>query len=337
MGWWQVSADTLARSRFRVSPLAETFACLKLLHAGEAAHPGERQWLDAHLPAYRARLADDPVAALLVRAGIGRGWIADFLTPAPREGETLAAGLARVRAVPSEVARADLTVSLGGPLPSALDRDDLGERGAALLEFVWEHTVRASWERRRRVLEADVVARTAQVSRGGWAAALDALRPGRTRWLGGDRLQVNLHAHPPRVLAGGELLLVPVTPQRQGWVSWEEAERYAVVYPCAGVLADDRARPVPGALGALLGPSRAGVLALLGTPMSTSQLVGVTGQSLGSVGRHLRVLLDAGLVERRRAGRSVLYSRTAAGEVLVEAGGGAGRRVDGPARDRTRG
>jgi DNA-binding transcriptional ArsR family regulator len=39
------------------------------------------------------------------------------------------------------------------------------------------------------------------------------------------------------------------------------------------------------------------------------------------VGRHLRVLLDAGLVERRRAGRSVLYVRTAAGEVLVEASG----------------
>lgn len=53
--------------------------------------------------------------------------------------------------------------------------------------------------------------------------------------------------------------------------------------------------------------------------MSTSQLVAVTGQGLGSVGRHLKVLLDARLVERRRAGRSVLYSRTVAGEVLVTA------------------
>ncbi|MEV2249926.1 helix-turn-helix domain-containing protein [Streptomyces sp. NPDC050147] len=45
----------------------------------------------------------------------------------------------------------------------------------------------------------------------------------------------------------------------------------------------------------------------------------LTGQGLGSVGRHLRVLLDAGLVRRRRTGRSVLYFRTAAGEALVEA------------------
>ncbi|WP_217143914.1 ArsR family transcriptional regulator [Streptomyces sp. AC627_RSS907] len=319
MGWWQVNADTLARSRFVLSPLAETFACLKLLHAEVAAHPGERAWLDAHLPGYRRRLADDPVTALLVRSGLGRKWIADFLTPTPREGETFEEGVARIRSARPDEARAHLRLSLAGPLPAALDRDDLPRRAAALLEYVWTRTVRPDWDRRRRVLEADVVARIAQVGRGGWAAVLDALRPG-TRWLGDSRLQINLHEYPPRRLSGAELILVPVTAQRHGWVSWEDedAARYAVVYPCAGALADDGARAVPAALGALLGPARAGVLVLLGSPMSPSQLVGVTGQGLGSVGRHLRVLLDAGLVERRRAGRSVLYSRTAAGEVLVE-------------------
>jgi DNA-binding transcriptional ArsR family regulator len=49
------------------------------------------------------------------------------------------------------------------------------------------------------------------------------------------------------------------------------------------------------------------------------QLVALTGQGLGSVGRHLKVLLDARLVRRRRAGRSVLYSWTRAGETLVRA------------------
>ncbi|GGM02560.1 transcriptional regulator [Streptomyces fumigatiscleroticus] len=328
MGWWQVNADTLARSRFVLSPLAEAFACLKLLHAGVAAHPGERAWLDAHLPAYRRRLADDPVTALLVRAGLGREWIADFLTPTPRGDrepfEEFGQEVERVRSASPRAARAHLTVSLAGPLPAALDRDDLPERAAALLEYVWEEAVRPYWPRRRRVLEADVVARTAQVSRGGWAAVLDALRPG-TRWLGENRLQINRHEYPPREISGAELVFVPVTPQRHGWVSWEEAERYAVVYPCAGALADGGGRSVPAGLGALLGAARAGVLVLLGSPMSTSQLVAVTGQGLGSVGRHLRTLLDAGLVERRRAGRSVLYSRTAAGEVLVRAAGAGGR------------
>ncbi|MEU6096707.1 ArsR family transcriptional regulator [Streptomyces sp. NPDC047079] len=316
MGLWYVNADTLAGSRFVLSPLAEAFASLKVLHAGTASHPGERAWLEAHLPGYRRWLADDPVTALLVRCGLGREWIADFLTPTPRDGETFEEGVARVRAASPAAARAHLGLSLRGPLPALLDRDDLPERAAELLTYVWTHTVLPSWDRRRHVLEADVVARTARLSRDGWAAAVDTLRPGRTRWLGGNRLQVNLHAYPPREISGAQLLFVPVTPQT-GWVSWEERDRYAVVYPCAGVLAQGPHRAVPTSLAALLGPGRARVLVLLDSPLSTSQLVAVTGQGLGSVGRHLRVLLDAGLVERRPAGRSVLYSRTAAGEVLV--------------------
>jgi hypothetical protein len=52
MGWWQVSTDTLAGSRFVISPLAETTASLLALERGTAAHPGERQWLDTHRAAY---------------------------------------------------------------------------------------------------------------------------------------------------------------------------------------------------------------------------------------------------------------------------------------------
>ncbi|MEU1195577.1 ArsR family transcriptional regulator [Streptomyces sp. NPDC005813] len=324
MGLWQIDTDTLAGSRFVLSPFAETFASLKLLHAETGAHPGEEAWLRAHLPGYRARLAADPVAAPLVRAALGTSWIADFFCPTSCEGESFEETVTRVRAAGSGDARADLRVSHRGPLPAVLERDDLPERAAALLTYVWTETVRPYWERRRRVLEADVVARTARVSRGGWAAVLNSLRPG-TRWLGESRFQVNVNAYPPReIAAGAELLFMPVTP-RTGWVSWEGRERYAVVYPCLGVLAEDHdRRPVPAGLGALIGSARAGLLVLLGTPMSTTQLVAVTGQALGSVGRHLRVLRNAGLVERRRAGRSVLYARTVAGEVLVEASG-AGR------------
>ncbi|MFF2125693.1 ArsR family transcriptional regulator [Streptomyces olivochromogenes] len=318
MGWWQINADTLARTRFVLSPLAETFAAVKLLHAGTAAHPGERAWLDAHLPAYKRRLAGDPVTALLIRSGLGRNWIADFLTPTPRGEADFEEEVARVREASAVDARAHLTVSLTGPLPAALHRDDLPERAADLLTHVWTEAVRPYWDRRRRVLEADVVARTARLSQGGWAAALDALRPG-TRWLGDNRLQVNLHEYPPREISGAELVFVPITPQRHGWVAWEEPDRYAVVYPCSGVLADTGPEAVPESLGALLGPARAGVLVLLDSPMSTTQLVALTGQGLGSVGRHLKVLLDARLVRRGRAGRSVLYSRTPAGEVLVKA------------------
>ncbi|GAA1669332.1 ArsR family transcriptional regulator [Streptomyces yatensis] len=319
MGLWLVDADTLARSRFVHSALAETTAALVTLERASAAHPGERAWLDAHLPAYRARLTDDPVTALLVRAALGRTWLADFLTQTPGEGEpSLEEELARMRATPPAAARRDLAVSLGrSPLPAALCRDDLPGRLAELLEWVWTEAVRPSWPRRRRIIETDVVARTGQVSQGGWAATLDALRPG-MRWLGGSRLQINVHDNPPRAVHGAQLLLVPVTPAT-GWVSWDAPHRYAVIYPCAGALTTPGPPPAPDSLARLLGPARASVLVLLDTPKSTTHLVALTGQTLGSVGRHLRVLREARLVRRRRAGRSVLYDRTTAGEVLVEA------------------
>ncbi|UNS98547.1 winged helix-turn-helix domain-containing protein [Streptomyces tubbatahanensis] len=382
MGWWQINADVLAGSRFVISPLAEAIAALKVLERGSPTHPGERAWLDAHLSAYRARQAADPVTALLIRAALGPTWNADFLTPTPEPCErprtepSFEEEVERIRRTPPAAARADLLVSLGtsGPLPPPLRRDDLPRRTADTLTWVWRETVLPYWPRRRRALEADVVARTAQLSRGGWAAALDALRPG-MRWLGDSRLQINAWDNPPRDLAGGRLMFVPVTP-RTGWVSWEAAPwrdrtpadghgaepgaglddapgpgepdssqtgggprgagvppgggevhprgtgarpRYAVVYPCAGALAEGEEPPAPHALGVLLGRARAAVLVLLESPMSTTQLVGLTGQSLGSTGRHLKVLRDAGLVHRRRAGRSVLYYRTAAGDTLVRA------------------
>ncbi|MFC5754481.1 ArsR/SmtB family transcription factor [Actinomadura rugatobispora] len=322
MGFWQVGADTLARGRFVLSPLAETVACLKALEKGTAAHPGERAWLAAHLDTYRERLAADPVTALIVRSALGRRWNADFLTPAPSgEGEpTFHEELERVRETPPEAARAHLVMALERPLPESLRRrHDVADRAADLLEWVWTETVLPSWPRRRRIAEADTVARTRQLGRGGWAAALDDLRPG-TRWLGGGRLQINAHDYPPRDISGAQLFFVPVTP-RFGWVAWEEPYRYAVVYPCAGPLAEAGHAPVPEALARLLGAGRANVLVLLESPKSTTQLVALTGQALGSAGRHLRVLLDAGLVGRRRAGRSVLYYRTAAGDTLVRAAG----------------
>ncbi|WP_327367441.1 ArsR/SmtB family transcription factor [Streptomyces sp. NBC_01217] len=321
MGWWQINADTLAASRFVVSPLAETISSLNSLETGRAEHPGDRAWLDAHVPAYRARQTADPIAARLVPAALGGSWNADFLTPTPMgEGTpSFEEELIPVRGTSPERARADVEVSVGGTLPALLNRDDLPQRAADVLDWVWQRTVRPDWPRRRRIIEADIIARTGQLSQGGWAAALSGLRPG-MRWLGGSRLQINAHDYPPKQLAGVRLLFVPVT-QRTGWVSWDDdAQRYAVVYPCSGALADAGRTRVPDSLGRLLGPARAAVLVLLASPKSTTQLVALTGQGLGSVGRHLKILLDSGLAARRRAGRSVLYFRTDVGDALVEAG-----------------
>lgn len=319
MGVWKVGADTMAGGRFVISPLAETVASLIMLARAATNHPGEHAWLNAHLAAYRARLEQDPVTARLVVAALGpRRWIADFIAPAPGEDQApdFAAELAQVRVTTPEQAAADLRVALGGPLPDELNRSDLAERMAGVLEWVWTSTVLPDWHRRRRILEADILARTSRLSQGGWAAALNEMRPG-MRWLGDGTLQINVHDYPPRDISTAKLFFVPVTPQTGGWASWAEPHRYAVIYPCTAPLADAGHRPVPEAIARLLGPARAGVLVLLETPMSTTQVVALTGQQLGSVGRHLKVLLEAGLVHRYRVGRSVLYHRTWRGDMLV--------------------
>ncbi|MEU5882961.1 winged helix-turn-helix domain-containing protein [Spirillospora sp. NPDC047279] len=319
MGWWQINADTLARGRFTVSPLAETTAALKTLHRATATHPGERAWLDAHLPAYRRHLAADPVTAQLIHAALGPRWNATFLTPTPSgDDATFPAELTRVRTTPPATARTDLLESLGRPLPATLHRDDLPHRAADLLTWAWTHTVHPTWPRRRRIIEADIVARTTHLGDGGWATALHDMRPG-MRWLGDDRLQITTHDHPPRHLTHAHLLFVPVT-HHQTWLTWDDAhQRSAVIYPCTATLTEPGSPPAPHTLHALLGPARATVLLLLDTPKTTTQLVALTGQGLGSIGRHLKILRNAHLIQRRRTGRSVLYHRTPTGDALVHA------------------
>ena len=61
-----------------------------------------------------------------------------------------------------------------------------------------------------------------------------------------------------------------------------------------------------------------GALAETGsTRAGTDGLARLTGLPPGAVGNHLRVLLEAGAVLRRRAGREVLYWRTSLGDALA--------------------
>jgi DNA-binding transcriptional ArsR family regulator len=92
-----------------------------------------------------------------------------------------------------------------------------------------------------------------------------------------------------------------------------------MVYPARGILVDPTS-PAPDGLARLIGVNRAHILARLDAPLSTSQLVVVTGLSLGTVSGHLRALLDAGAVSKRRSGREVLYWRTPLGAALVAGG-----------------
>ncbi|HEY3557278.1 MAG TPA: helix-turn-helix domain-containing protein [Kribbella sp.] len=312
MGIWLIDADVLAGSRFRTSALAETVATLGALAGSWPLQPGQLTRPAQQRAAFQARMADDPVGRAFVKAAFQPTWLTDILCPPPHDDEhTFEDEMQRIRAASAAALRADLASN-----DPTLNASDLPSRICAVLDWVWAETVEPDWQRRERAFEADIIARTRRLSTSGWASALDDMRTG-MRWLGDGQLRINAYDYPPLDLAEGQLLFIPTTSAR-GWVGRRRPRHYSVVYPCAGLLAEGRSA-APGALRRLIGPARATLLSLLDTPMTTTQLVSVTGFALGAVGNHLRILLDAQLVRRRRAGRSVLYYRTPDGNRLIRA------------------
>ena len=324
MGTWQVTSDLLAKARFAMSPKAEVVGALEALVT--PSDPAERAFRAAHHVAFEAMLDEHPVRRDLLacsfrpRRGSKPGWLAYYLAAPPaRHDVTFADELAAVAAIPPEVLRADLRETLDGPLPGSLETVDVTQEAAAVLEWTWTRTLATDWPRRERLLRADIVARTGQLARHGWAAVLRDLGKGR-EWAGDGQLRINRYDLPTRVLsADADLSFIPVT-FSGGWVGWTEQVRYAVYYPVTGALAPGDAARRSG-LDRLIGANRAALLRLLGQPLGTTHLAASTGLPVGAVGNHLRVLLDAGAVARRRSGRHVLYWRTALGESLIAADG----------------
>jgi DNA-binding transcriptional ArsR family regulator len=96
-----------------------------------------------------------------------------------------------------------------------------------------------------------------------------------------------------------------------------------LTYPARGVgrlwTRDETMSEPDDALAALVGRSRAAILACLQLPHSTSELSLKLGQSAPAVSQHLSVLRRSGLVVSWRSGRSVLYRCTALATSIIEA------------------
>jgi DNA-binding transcriptional ArsR family regulator len=325
VGTWQVTSDLLARARFTVSPMAEIVVALEALE--NPSDSAARAFRAAHHVAFAAMLDARPACRDLLacssrpRRGSQPGWIANYLCHPPAERDPVfESELAIVAATPPDALRADLAETRGGPLPRSLETGDVTAEAVALLDWIWTHTVATDWPRRERLLRADIVARTGQLARHGWAAVLRDLGKGR-EWAGDGQLRINRYERPTRVLpADADLALIPTT-ANASWVGWTEPLRYAIYYPVTGRLAGVDAT-VGGGLDRLVGANRAALLRLLDQPLGTTHLAVAVGLPVGAVGNHLRVLLDAGAVARRRSGRNVLYWRTALGEALIAADGG---------------
>ena len=314
------SVDAVLHCRFGVSPVGEVVQAARALGAAprDTAHYA---WLNARRQLVVELQRDHDLAPL--RAVLPeRGYAPDFLTPPARSPLTdIAEELDTIRRTPPSRARAEIDLSLESrELDPATERVLRSSKAplvlADLLELLWQRILEPSWPSIRELLERDIAHRTRRLGEGGLARLFDDLSP--LVSLHGRRLRVHQRSEAVVELGPTGLLLTPsafIAP-RIGSMPRPPM----LLYPARGTAAlldgaqEDGRRPE---LARLIGPTRAEILLSLGDPTSTTSLSRRLRRSPGNVADHLSVLHQAGLVSRRRAGRSVLYTRTALAQAML--------------------
>jgi DNA-binding transcriptional ArsR family regulator len=315
--------EDLLAVRFAVSPVWETQAAVQAF-VDERGRSYHEPWL-GQVRTRAARLDLVPLLAVLPR----RGYVPDFLTPPPRTCRPgLRAQLAEIRAtdlaqVSRELARCRETVAdeyYRRLITSSLTNPERArDQLAARLHEAWAGLVAPFWHRIRTLLDRDVDERSRLLAQHGLRRVLDDLHP-KIRW---TKRGLSLADRDGRAVTVGKrgLLLMPsayLWPHVAAIV--EEPWLPTIIYPATGIagLWQAPAAP-PGALGRLLGRTRAVVLTTLVQPLSTTTLAAMTGLSPAGVSRHLLALRDAGLVATARHGHEVRYRRTELGSALLRA------------------
>jgi hypothetical protein len=313
----------LASVRLSVSPLIELWQSVRALQS-PVARALHSPWLvDAH-----ARVRDLDVATLYALQPV-QGSSPDFVHPPPdvSRGE-LELELARMVATPRDQIRREILSSCRrSGVPGVLRRfvetpDAAVEELADVLRSYWERVLGPHWDRIRTRLEGDVLYRAQQTAGGGLRALLGDID--QSIQYEDARLVIHKSWSGSVDLRGRGLLLVPsvfVWPavaiiDRGPW-------QPTLIYPARGSgLVWEPVGPSSDVLAALIGARRATILASLERPCSTTDLARVLDVGPSSISQHLAVLHEAGLIERHRVGRVVLYCRSSAGKALLDAGSG---------------
>jgi DNA-binding transcriptional ArsR family regulator len=313
----------LARVRFAHSPIRELVASLLVLQEPRR-QPIHGRWLAR----VRPQLGSLRLDLLLGLAPVGP-YLPSFLLPPPTGPWGVLAGeLATIAATPPGVVRAELDlIRQGRPLPAVL-RPLYEDPPAWLPEVVeeldryWQAAIQPVWPRVRALSIADLSYRMEQFANGGLARVLTGLHPEMA--LNRDTLQVDKPHHCSQRfdLSGSGIVLLPcvfIWPTLM--VECCGVDQPTVSYPPRGMaeLWQEPSAEQPDPLSALVGRTRAILLATLGLPRTTTQLAGQLGLSPPAVSQHLKVLKDTALVTGRRRGRMVLYQRTPAATTLLKA------------------
>jgi DNA-binding transcriptional ArsR family regulator len=312
-----LDVEDLVGMRFAVSPLMETVMSLRIPLLPTYFVLQMPWWHRVHKD-----LADLDMRPLTSLVGVRR-WVPDFLTPRPEVPvPDFEAELELVRRTPPDKVVADITVAHSGrPVPAVLRLDQparLRDQIADLLREYWGIALAPYWTRMRGVLEADMLYRARQFTRGGARLLFADLHPA-VRWQAGV-LRLDVAGIDYRVdVTGRGLCLMPCLFVRGAAPPISADEPPALAYPARGIATLWESEPPTGgdALIALIGRRKAALLGCLDRPASTTDLAGRLGVTPGAVSQHLAVLYDAGLVTRARVGRIVLYARSDLGTRLI--------------------
>ncbi|YCK42284.1 DUF5937 family protein [Actinomadura sp. ATCC 39365] len=312
------TARDIANIRFAVSPLGEVVASARVVK-NPAAHPLLRPWADQ----VRRRLHDVDWRLLSDLVPVPTISIAGFTcTPPSTSMPDLELELATMRGAAARV-RTDLD-HIGGPrtkrVQALYDDPEQGlERLAAEVAGYWEAAMAPYWPRIRSLLEGEILHRARLLAEGGAQRMLADLDDTVT-WDDGTLRLEHRYVSGRRSLRGLGLLLVPCV------FAWPRVlsvttppYQPTVRYAPRGIATLWERREVnpPEALAAVLGRTRARLLAELDQPASTRDLAQRAGLSEPGVNQHLTALRKAGLCTAHRTGRYVLYARTAVAETLL--------------------
>jgi DNA-binding transcriptional ArsR family regulator len=318
----ELEVGDMAATRFTISPLHETIASLSALYTCPTlSHSG---W--ARDIRHRPDLEHELLAGLVSP----NGWTPDFVSPAPmRPRPSIDEQLNQVRATARETVLADVRAAFGGtPLPKALrsvedDPAAFRDAVASALAQYWSAAIAPHWKRMSAILEADVLYRGLLCAQIGPGAAYNQIDP-LIRWEDGA-LTVDIveswNKYAP--VAGRVVQLVPSVfnphptlpistevPPVIGYRSRRSALVWHEITPRSST-----------AIRGLLGRRRAGLLVALDQPRSTTELANQTMVTPSAISQHLQVLAAAGLVDRARVGRVVLYSQSELGRHLINGTG----------------
>ncbi len=174
----RLDAAAVSRSRFALSPLAETLGSVIVLGKDTPAKPWLAHWYRRHHADFLTTIDGDPFAVGLVRLLATTKWIPRFVAIPPPGGmqTTLDDELAAVAAMPDGHVRTELELSVAN---SRHDHDldwptghSWGARAAAVMRSAWRRYVFPEWSARRAVLERDITYRSGLLAREGWPRAL---------------------------------------------------------------------------------------------------------------------------------------------------------------------